>query len=136
MPLWPATVAALISGTTNGTSASMRQTPLSSTTTQPCSRAAAPMSRLMSSVADMKAMSQPAKMSGRVASTAISMPLNASRLPTERGDAVRRSLAIGKFRCASTSSATAPTAPVAPTMTTLGSAMTVLKTLFGNRRGL
>ena len=49
----------------------MRQTPLSSMVTQPRSRAAMAMSWLISSVADMNAMSDSSKTSGVVSSTEI-----------------------------------------------------------------
>ena len=104
---------------------SMRQTPLSSMTTQPRSLAASAISRLMSSFAEMNAMSDSAKTSGAVSSTVSSSPLNSTLFPMERGEAVRRSLSMGKARSSSTAKATLPTAPVAPTMVTLGWATAV-----------
>ena len=59
----------------------MRQTPLSSMATQPRSRAATAMSRLIRSVAEMKAMSDSSKTSGVVSSTAILSPANVSSRP-------------------------------------------------------
>ena len=125
MPLCASTSPALISGTTSGTLGSMRHTPLSSMTTQPRSLAASAISRLMSSFAEMNAMSDSAKTSGVVSSTVSSSPLNSTLFPMERGDAVRRSLSMGKARSSSTAKATLPTAPVAPTMVTLGWATAV-----------
>lgn len=66
---------AFTSGTTNGTSTSIRKTPLSSITTTPAAPSRWPYSRLMLSVAEIKAMSTPAnETSGVSSSTFHSLP--------------------------------------------------------------
>ena len=115
IPLWPRRSLALTSGTTSGTSGSMRKAELLSMTTAPCRTASGATSRLTSPLAEMNTISTSLSSSAVTASTSISFPLTLSRLPTDRLDAHKRNSLTGKSRCSRMSRKTLPTAPVAPT---------------------
>src|SRR5262245_54060436 len=111
---------ALTSGTTSGTSGSMRQALELSTTTAPALAAIGLDSRLtLAGVLD-STTSTPANASGLIGSTVYDLPLNSIDLPALRSLARNLIDRNPKFRSTSTCRMTSPTAPVAPTTATLG----------------
>ena len=110
----------LISGTTKGTSVSMRKAEELSMTTAPAAAADGPYSREIPPPALKSAMSTPTNESCVSSSTTISLPRNNIVLPAERAEANSFSLLSGKFRCSRQSNISTPTAPVAPTIATWG----------------
>src|SRR5438067_12952110 len=78
---------ALTSGTTRGTSGSMRQALELSTTTAPARAAIGLYSRLTEAGVLDRTRSTPAKASGRLGSTEYVLPLNSIVLPALRSDA-------------------------------------------------
>ncbi len=110
---------ALISGTTSGTSGSMRKAWLLSTTTAPRLTASGSSSFAMSSPAAPSTMSQPSKASGQASSITICSPRNSTVLPAERALASSLSLPTGNSCSLRHSSIWVPTAPVAPKIATV-----------------
>src|SRR5213592_1741062 len=78
---------ALTSGTTSGTSGSMRQALELSTTIAPARAAIGLDSRLTDAGVDDNTMSTPANASGRIGSTTYDLPLNWIDLPALRSEA-------------------------------------------------
>ncbi len=116
MPLWPAISRAFTSGTTSGTSESMRKAEELSTTTAPALTAMGAYFREVSPPAENRAISTPAKLSAVSASTVSGSPRNGRVLPAERWEASSLSLPTGKSRRARQWRNSTPTAPVAPTI--------------------
>src|SRR5207237_6456222 len=111
---------ALTSGTTSGTSGSMRQALLLSMTMAPALAAMGLYSRLtMAGVLD-RTMSTPTNASGRIGSTGYVLPLNVMDLPALRSEARNLIARKGNECSSSTCRMISPTAPVAPTTATLG----------------
>ncbi len=119
MPLCCSTSAPLISGTTSGTSGSMRQAPVLSMTTAPAFTALGEYSFEVSSGMALKTMSQPWKLSCVRASTSSSCSPKRILLPAERGEARSFSDRSGNERLTRMPSSSCPTIPVAPTTATL-----------------
>ena len=116
-----AAASALTSGTTSGTSGSIRKAPELSTATAPRSAAMGAHCALTSSGTSNSAMSTPSKTSGASACTVRSAPRTRMTLPAERGEATRRISLHGTLSRASMMSIiVVPTAPVAPTIATTG----------------
>ena len=111
-------LAPFTSGTTSGTSGSMRNAALLSTTRQPFDAAMGPHCRATDEPAENSASRAPSKTSGDAASRRTSTPRKRTVPPADRSDATARSERTGKARCSSTRSISWPTAPVAPTSTT------------------
>ena len=105
----------LTSGTTSGTSLSMRKAPELSTTTAPRDAATGAHSAEISSGTSNIATSIPSKASGESATTVSSSPRHISFLPALRADAMSRISPQTSGRSESIPSMTVPTAPVAPT---------------------
>src|SRR5262245_41124618 len=112
---------ALTSGTTSGTSGSMRQALELSTTTAPARAAMGLYSRLTTAGVLDRTRSTPANASGRSGSTVYDLPLKVRGLPALRSEARNLMARKGNERCSSTCRMISPTAPVAPTTATLGS---------------
>ena len=116
MPLCQATSAPLISGTTRGTSGSMRKAWLLSTTTAPAFTASGSSFLAMASSAAPSTKSQPSNASGRASWMVTVAPRNSTVLPALRALASRRNSPTG-ISCSSRHwSICVPTAPVAPKM--------------------
>src|SRR5579871_6371517 len=111
---------ALTSGTTSGTSGSMRQALLLSMTIAPAFAAIGLVSRLTVAGVLDRTTSTPANASGRIASTGYDLPLKVIDLPALRSEARNLMARKGKACSSSTCRMTSPTAPVAPTTATLG----------------
>ena len=118
MPRCFSRASALISGTTRGTSSSIRQVLDLSITTAPRFTASGASSLESPPVAAKKTMSTPSKASGSATPTSISSPRNVIVLPADRVLASGFSWETGKRRSSSTRRRTSPTAPVAPTTAT------------------
>src|SRR5262245_39384368 len=112
---------ALTSGTTSGTSGSMRQALELSMTTAPARAASGDDSRLTEAGVLDSTTSTPANASARIGSTVYDLPLNVTGLPALRSEARNLMDRNGKARSRSTCRIISPTAPVAPTTATLGS---------------
>src|SRR4051812_25043411 len=112
--------AALTSGTTSGTSGSIRNAAELSTTTAPRVAAIGAHCADTSSGTSNMATSTPSKTSSDRATTSTSSPRRCSRLPADRGEATRRISPHTFARVESRSSITVPTAPVAPTTARVG----------------
>src|SRR3954470_7766384 len=110
---------ALTSGTTSGTSGSIRNRAVLSTTTAPAATANGANFSLTDPPAEKSAMSTPANESSRKTLTRRYFSLNGKLCPADRSEARRRSSFTGKSRSSSTSRICSPTAPVAPTTATL-----------------
>ena len=80
----------LTSGTTSGTSLSIRNAPELSTTTAPRAAAIGPHSALISSGTSNIAISIPSNASGESATTVSSSPRHINFFPAERADAINR----------------------------------------------
>ena len=104
----------LISGTTSGTSSSMRKALELSINTAPAARMAGAKRRAISFSAAPNTISAPEKAASVASSTVISRPAKGSFLPTLRALARQRSSPTGNCRSSSTLSISRPTAPVAP----------------------
>jgi len=130
--LYCAIASGLISGTTSGTSGSIRNADELSTTTAPDSHAAPANSLLREAPAENRAMSIPLNASFDSNSTGNSSPANFRRLPTERSDARRRMFFTGNFRSSRICRKTSPTAPVAPATATLNFLPLIALLLIGN----
>src|SRR6516225_7146480 len=111
---------ALTSGTTSGTSGSMRQALELSMTTAPARAAMGLYSRLTDAGVLDRTISTPANASGRSGSTGYDLPLKVSDLPALRSEARNLMLRKGNECSSSTCRMISPTAPVAPTTATLG----------------
>src|SRR5262245_37653708 len=111
----------LISGTTSGTSGSIRNAPELSTATTPRDTAIGAHSAETSSGTSNIATSTPSNASGARACTVSSSPRTTIVLPAERDDATRRISPHRFLRELSSSHITVPTAPVAPTTANVGS---------------
>src|SRR5579872_4558105 len=111
---------ALTSGTTSGTSGSMRQALLLSMTIAPALAAIGLVSRLTDAGVLLRTMSTPTNASGRMASTGYDLPLKTRGLPALRSEARNLMARKGNECSSSTCRMTSPTAPVAPTTATLG----------------
>ena len=98
MPLCSLMFCGLTSGTTSGTSGSMRKAEELSTTTAPACTAAGANSLLREAPAQNRAMSMPLKLSVVISSTMYSLPLKGIFLPAERLLASILSEVNGKFR--------------------------------------
>ena len=103
------------SGTTSGTSASMRKAPELSTTTAPREAAIGAHSAEISSGTSNIATSIPSKASGESATTVSSSSRQINFLPALRADAIKRIWPQTSVRSDKMPSITVPTAPVAPT---------------------
>src|SRR6185437_14711475 len=114
------TCSGLISGTTSGTSGSMRNAPELSTATGPRAAAIGAHSADTSSGTSNIATSTPSNTSGASSRTATSWPRSETVLPADRFEATRRISPQTFLRDESSSHMTVPTAPVAPTTTKLG----------------
>ena len=108
------------SGTTRGTSASIRNAPELSTTTAPRDAAIGAHSFEISSGTSNIATSIPSKLSGVNATTVNSSPRHMSFLPALRADAIKRISPQTSGRSDKIPSITVPTAPVAPTTASEG----------------
>ena len=131
MPLFSATAAALISGTTRGTEASIRNALELSTTTAPPPTADGANSVEVPPPALKSAMSTPSNDSRVNSCTVRSFPRNGSVLPADRAEASGVIFAAGKFRFSSVFSISTPTAPVAPTIATCKSSLIKGRELYG-----
>ena len=110
--------AALTSGTTSGTSGSIRQAEELSTTTAPASVNRGARTREAPPPMENKARSSPERSAVAASSTSTSTPRNARTRPTERGEASSRSSSTGNARSSRIARMTDPTCPVAPTTAT------------------
>src|SRR6516165_1945462 len=119
-----ATISGLTSGTTSGTSGSMRNAPELSTATAPRAAATGAHAAETSSGTSNMATSTPSKTSSASATTSVSWPRTGSCRPAERGDATSRMSPHTSSLVDSRSSITVPTAPVAPTTASTGRAVT------------
>src|SRR5215831_9646408 len=121
MPLgrW-ATISGLTSGTTSGTSGSMRNAPELSTTTAPRAAAIGAHCAETSSGTSNMATSTPSKTSALNACTSVWRPRTRSWRPADRAEATRRISPQTSSLVESRSSITVPTAPVAPTTASVG----------------
>src|SRR5689334_13889551 len=111
---------ALTSGTTSGTSGSMRQALELSITMAPALVAIGLASRLTEAGVLESTMSTPANASGRIGSTVYVLPLKVRDLPALRWEARNLIERKGNACSSSTCRMISPTAPVAPTTATLG----------------
>ena len=118
MPLWWAMACGLTSGTTSGTSGSMRKALELSMTTAPALTAAGANCLLAAPPAN-RAISTSLKDSSVVSSTVYSLPMNWIFLPALRFEASILRLAKGKLRSSMRLRNSWPTAPVAPRIATL-----------------
>src|SRR6266542_750599 len=111
---------ALTSGTTSGTSGSMRQALELSTTMAPARAARGENSRLTNAGVLDRTTSTPAKASARSGSMGYVLPWNSMDLPALRSEARNLMDRRGNLRSLNTCRMISPTAPVAPTTATLG----------------
>ena len=126
-----AAASALTSGTTSGTSGSIRNAPELSTATAPRSAAIGAHRALTSSGTSNSAMSTPSKTSGASAWTVTSSPRTRSTLPADRGEATSRISLHGTLgRASMMSIIVVPTAPVAPTIATTGPCLSCITAPF------
>src|SRR5262249_38056356 len=114
---------ALTSGTTSGTSGSMRQALELSMTIAPAFAAIGLVSRLTDAGVLDRTVSTPGKAAGRIGSTGYDFPLNVIDLPALRWEARNLMDFNGRLCSATTCRITSPTTPVAPTIATLGSTL-------------
>src|SRR5438105_13386727 len=121
-----ASAPAFTSGTTSGTSGSMRQALELSTTTAPARAAIGLYSRLTSAGVLDRTISTPANASGARRSTEYDLPRKSMLLPALRSEARNLIVRQGKSRSIRTCRMISPTAPVAPTTATLGVTFNVL----------
>ncbi len=120
MPLCFFSSPELISGTTSGVLASMRNADELSTTTAPAFTAAGAKRFDCAPPAENSAMSTPLRLSSVSSCTATSAPRNFIFLPADRAEASSRSSDSGNLRCSRHCMSSTPTAPVAPAMATTG----------------
>ena len=114
------TCSGFTSGTTSGTSGSIRKAPELSTATAPREAAIGAHSFETSSGTSNIATSIPSNASGESATTVNSSPLQVSFFPALLADAINRISPQTFGRLESMSSMTVPTAPVAPTTASEG----------------
>ncbi len=100
---------ALTSGTTSGTSGSMRHAEELSTTVTPAAAAFGASDRLAVAPAEKRARSRPAQSAVAASSTATASPRQSIVRPTERAEANRRRRSTGKSRSARIRRITCPT---------------------------
>src|SRR5437588_3104836 len=117
---------AFTSGTTSGTSGSMRQALELSMTMAPALAAIGLYSRLMEAGVLDRTISTPANASGRIGSTLYDLPWKSIALPALRSEARNLTARTANWCSLSTCRIIAPTAPVAPTTATLGNTSRVL----------
>jgi hypothetical protein len=110
----------LTSGTTNGTSFSIRNAGELSTTVAPRDTATGAHSSDTPSGTSNIAMSTPSKTSGVSTWTGSSSPRHDNRFPADRADAISRISPQTSRRDESSSRMTVPTDPVAPTTASVG----------------
>src|ERR1043166_1552430 len=110
---------ALTSGTTSGTSGSMRKRAVLSTTTAPAATAMGANLSLTLPPAENKPMSISLNESSLRMLTRICLSLKRRNWPADLSDAKRRSSPTGNSRSSKISRICSPTAPVAPTTATL-----------------
>src|SRR5262245_46309726 len=110
----------LTSGTTSGTSGSIRHADELSTTTAPALAAIGLNSRLTDAGVLDSTRSTPANASARMGSTVYVWPRKGIGLPADFADARNLIDFTGKSRSTSTRRKNSPTAPVAPTTATFG----------------
>ena len=120
------TISGFTSGTTSGTSASIRNAPELSTTTAPRDAAIGAHSAEISSGTSNIATSMPSNDSGVSATTVSSSPRHLSFFPALRADAIKRISPHTSGRSDKMLSITVPTAPVAPTTASDGFLLIVL----------
>ena len=118
MPRWAKAASGFTSGTTNGTSGSIRKALELSITTAPARAATGAHWRDTEPPAEASTTSTPSKAEASTGRIASDVPCQAMLWPAERGDARGISSATGKLRSASNSSNSWPTAPVAPSTAT------------------
>src|SRR5947209_7080047 len=111
---------AFTSGTTSGTSGSMRQALELSMTTAPALAAIGLYSRLMEAGVLDRTISTPANASGRIGSMLYDLPWKSIALPALRSEARNLIARTANWCSTRTCRIIAPTAPVAPTTATLG----------------
>ena len=120
------TISGFTSGTTSGTSASIRNAPELSTTTAPREAAIGAHSAETSSGTSNIATSMPSNASGDNATTVSSSPRHLSFFPALRAEAIKRISPHTSGRSDKMLSITVPTAPVAPTTASDGLLLIVL----------
>ncbi|CAM5714795.1 hypothetical protein STENM223S_11726 [Streptomyces tendae] len=113
-------VCGLTSGTTSGTSGSIRNAPELSTTTTPLAAATGAHCAETSSGTSNMATSTPSRASSLSATTSTSSPRTVSLRPAERGEAIRRISPQTSACWDRIWRMTEPTAPVAPTTASVG----------------
>lgn len=113
-------VCGLTSGTTRGTSGSIRKAPELSTTITPLAAAIGAQCAATSSGTSNIATSTPSRAASLSAATSTSSPRTASLRPAERGEASRRISPQMSACWDRIWSMTRPTAPVAPTTASVG----------------
>ena len=118
IPLCRFTSCGLTSGTTSGTSGSMRNALELSITTAPALTAAGTRRLLISPPALKKVTSTPSKAFSSRMPTWTLRPEKGTRVPAERSEASGLSSVTVNFRSSSTFSISLPTAPVAPATAT------------------
>ena len=118
--LWkPLSAARLTSGTTSGTSGSMRNCEVLSITTQPAAAALGANSAETLAPGENRPMSKPRKSKpARSWTSSVRSSPNETCLPIERSDASATTSSTGNFRSARICSISPPTLPVAPTTAT------------------
>src|SRR4051812_15669228 len=119
IPLCRATSCGLTSGTTRGTSGSIRKALELSTTTAPARAAIGLNWREIDAGVLDRTMSTPANASGVSGSIGYVSPANFTVLPALRSEARNLIAPTGNFRSSSRRIITSPTAPLAPTTATL-----------------
>ena len=107
---------ALASGTTSGTSGSMRQADELSMTVAPAAASRGASSRDTDAGAEHSARSMPERSAVSASSTTTSVLSHGRIEPAERAEARYRMESTGKLRSARIERSTTPTWPVAPTM--------------------
>src|SRR3954452_6933414 len=112
----------LISGTTRGTSASIRNAEELSTTTAPLLTATGANFLEVEPPAENSPMLTPSRPFSVSSWTGTDCPRNGRVLPAERADANKRNSDRGKLRRSRHPNSSIPTAPVAPAMATTGAA--------------
>ena len=119
MPLGRFAAASMFtSGTTSGTSGSIRHALELSITTAPRAAAAGASSREAEAPALKSAISTPSKAAGSASLTSIEPPRKGSFCPTDRAEASATTRVDGNSLASSVRSISRPTTPVAPTTAT------------------
>ncbi len=115
IPRWRRAACALISGTTRGTSGSIRNAFDLSITVAPALTIIGAYSFDCAEPAEQKAMSTPLNAPGSIRWIVTGSLRNVTVLPTDRSEANARSSRTGNFRSSRIRSVVCPAAPVAPT---------------------